>query len=158
MKRRLAAAITIAVAAAACSSSPPAPTGPAGPTGTTTTVTATTTTVTTTSTTEQGTDGDLRALADLGTIELVDPAPAGVRPTLAWQPVAEADHYRVVVLDGDGDPYWAWLGTDTSVPFGGAETDDGILASVHEPMTWMVVAVDAEGRTIAISDPGDLPG
>ncbi len=168
MNRRLiAATIAITVIGAACSGSSTTTSSADGATGTTGTTTAagvsdttatTSTAAPTTVTTEAMVDGDLRALTGLGPVGLVDPAPVGVQPTLAWEPVDGAEHYRVVVLDGSGDPYWAWLGTDTSVPFGGADSGEGLLASVHEPMTWTVIAVAADGRTIAISDQGNLPG
>ncbi len=146
----------LVLAAAACSGSSSSPTTSAGAPATTTTAPAPPATATTT--TAAPADGDLRSLADLGTVELVDPAPPGIRPVLAWRPVEGADRYRVVVLDADGAPYWGWLGTETTVPFGGAETDDGLLASVFEPMTWTVTAIGPDGRTLAISDAGTLPG
>ncbi len=101
---------------------------------------------------------DLRTLGGLAGIELVDPAPGGLRPMLAWVEIPDAAYYRVVVLDGGGTPYWGWIGTDTSVRFGGADTDGGLTAHVHQPMTWSVAAIDDQGRTIALSEQGTLPG
>ena len=140
----------LVLAAAACSGSS-SPSTTAETPGTTRAAPASTTTA------APG-EEDLRSLADLGTVDLVDPAPPGIRPVLAWRPVEGAHRYRVVVLDAEGAPYWGWLGAETTVPFGGAETDDGLLASVFEPMTWTVTAIGPDGRTLAISDAGALPG
>lgn len=101
---------------------------------------------------------DLQVLGDLGSVELVDPAPSGRHPVLAWHPVDGADRYRVIVLDADGAPYWGWLGSQTAVTFGGAESGQGLVAAVFEPLTWTVTAVGADGRVLAVSDPGVLPG
>ena len=93
--------------------------------------------------------------AGLATIEL-SPTEAGEQPMLAWTPVDGAVSYRLAALTSDGSPYWAWLGEATEVRFGGAPEPGGFTAIVFEPMTWRVVAVDAEGRPIAASEPGDL--
>ncbi len=152
---RLIVAATVLVATAACS-------GGATPTSQPPVDTSTPTQApsTTGDSSPAGTNptSDLRTLGGRAGIELVDAAPGGLRPLLAWVEVPDAAYYRVVVLDSDGKPYWGWLGTDTSVRFGGAETETGLTAQVYEPMTWSVAAIDPQGRTIALSDEGSLPG
>lgn len=155
--RLVVASVMIAVATASCSGTTTSTGQPAQEVATPTTV-QTPSTTEAPSTTEGSPAPDLRALGGVGGIELVDSAPGGLRPLLAWAEVPDAAYYRVVVLDGDGKPYWGWIGTEASVRFGGAETDSGLTAQVHEPMTWSVVAIDSQGRTIALSDPGSLPG
>ncbi len=93
--------------------------------------------------------------AGLGTVEL---AAAGgePHPLLAWAPVDGAAAYRVTVLTSDGSPYWAWLGENTEVRFGGAPDGGGQTAILFEPMTWTVVALDADGLPIAASDRADI--
>lgn len=105
---------------------------------------------------------DEPAEADVAPIErpidtvAVDDAEAGVRPLLSWSAVDGAALYRVVVVDGDGAPYWAWSGSDTEVFVGGV--DDATLpgAVVSEAMTWSVAALDADGLPLALSDPAPL--
>ena len=75
---------------------------------------------------------------------------------LAWTPVDGAVSYRLVALTSEGSPYWAWLGEATDVRFGGAPEAGGQTAVVFEPMTWRVIALDAEGLPIAASVPGEL--
>ncbi len=75
---------------------------------------------------------------------------------LAWTPVEGAAAYRLVALTSDGTPYWAWLGEATEVRFGGAVDTGGHTAVVFEPMTWRVVALDAEGTPLAASEQAEL--
>ncbi len=76
---------------------------------------------------------------------------AGPRPTLAWEPVDGAALYQLTVLDAAGDPYWSWSGEETSIPFGGVSNPDAGGAIVFEPMTWTVVARDANSQPLAMS-------
>lgn len=94
-------------------------------------------------------------VAGLATIEL-QPTDAGVQPVLAWTPADGAASYHVVALTSDGSPYWGWSGTETEVRFGGAPDGGGQTAVVFEPLTWRVVALDADGVPIAIGGPGEL--
>ncbi len=93
--------------------------------------------------------------AGLATIDLL-PTDAGEQPLLSWTPVAGAASYRMAALTSDGSPYWAWIGEATDVRFGGLPEVGGQTAIVFEPMTWRVVALDAEGLPIAASEPGEL--
>lgn len=86
----------------------------------------------------------------------VEPAAAGSRPRLAWPDVAGAARYTLVILGSDGTPYWAWSGTDTSTPVGGIDDPDVAGPWVHEPMTWTVAALDADGVPIALSNASPL--
>lgn len=83
-------------------------------------------------------------------IEL-DPTEPGPRPVLSWAPVEDAALYQLTVLDSDSVPYWAWSGTDTSVPLGGMENPDAIGAWVFEELSWMVVARSSEGDPLGMS-------
>jgi len=78
---------------------------------------------------------------------------AGEIPLFEWGAVAAAATYRLAVLDEGGDVVWAWEGEATSVPLGGvADRPEGEPGPVlEEPATWSVVAVDREGRVVAVS-------
>lgn len=93
--------------------------------------------------------------AGLSTITLL-PTEGGEQPVLAWVPVDGAASYRLVALTFDKSPYWAWLGETTEVRFGGAPEAGGQTAIVFEPMTWRVIALDADGLPIAASEVGEL--
>ena len=93
--------------------------------------------------------------AGLATIELL-PTEAGEQPVLAWTPVDGAVSYRLAALTSDGSPYWAWSGEASEVRFGGAPEAGGQTAVVFEPMTWRVIALDADGLPIAAGEPGEL--
>lgn len=78
---------------------------------------------------------------------------AGEIPVFEWEPVAGASAYRLAVLQG-GDVLWAWEGEATSVALGGvADRPEGeygpLLAG---PGSWSVVAVDAQGGILAVSE------
>lgn len=94
-------------------------------------------------------------VAGLATIEL-QPAEAGAQPLLKWAPVDGAASYVLVTLTSDGSPYWSWSGEATEVRFGGAPEGGGQTAVVFEPLTWRVVALDADGMPLAIAEPGEL--
>lgn len=77
----------------------------------------------------------------------------GPRPLMEWESVEGASEYLVVVLDGDGAPYWAWSGSATSVRLGGGELPDdhGSGPIVESGALWSVSAYDSEGNLLAIS-------
>lgn len=84
----------------------------------------------------------------------IPPSGLGDRPQLEWAPVEGADEYHLVVLDAERRPYWAWVTSTTSVPFGGGEPGSpaGQLAILHEPMTASLVAYDSQGAPLASSE------
>lgn len=134
---------TTAPAATAPSTTPPG-TAPetTAPAGTTTSVTAA---------------PDIRELLGIEAIQLDAVGGGELRPVLSWAPVDAAERYALVVLDADGEPYWAWAGSDASIRFGGnGELANGQVAILHEPMTWRVAAFDDAGRLVAQSDAGTL--
>jgi hypothetical protein len=80
-----------------------------------------------------------------------------IQPELAWPAVDDATWYQLVVLDSAANPYWAWGGPDTSVPFGGGDGGEpGQTAVVFEPMTWSVAAFDVNGTLVGLSEPATL--
>lgn len=95
-----------------------------------------------------------------GPMELLTPAEGGGPwPELAWAPVDGAARYEVLVYAASGRAYWSWRGTDASVRFGGFSSPPDEASAVrprlHEPMTWSVLARDADGEVIAQS--GERP-
>lgn len=80
----------------------------------------------------------------------------GSNPLLSWDVVDGAALYRLVVLDPDGDPYWAWSGTATSVHVGGDAAETTAGARIHAEMSWQVSAYDDAGVPIAFSEIGPL--
>jgi len=81
----------------------------------------------------------------------------GLRPTLSWEAVDGADTYFLVVKDDTGLAYWSWLGTESSVPLGGAAfpEDIGNGPTIGPGYTWSVSAYAPDGTLLAIS--GDRP-
>jgi hypothetical protein len=72
---------------------------------------------------------------------------------LSWQAVPSASSYWLVVQDSNGNPYWAWTGSDTEVRFGGGDTDAlNQTAVLYEPMSWRIVALAVDGRVVAFSE------
>lgn len=78
---------------------------------------------------------------------------AGEVPVFKWEAVPAAATYRLAVLDEGGDVVWAWEGVATSVALGGvADRPEGEAGPVLAgPGSWSVVAVDQEGRVVAVS-------
>ena len=77
---------------------------------------------------------------------------AGIESVAVLQTVSRCDAvpHRGVILDGD--PYWAWSGTETAVHLGGSATPTAVGAWVFGEMTWQVSAYDADGAPLAISE------
>ena len=157
-----AAATLLALLAGACGGEGgdgESPTAPA--TSTTEPTTSSTSTTESAATDDDGGETSTERAVDLRTVlgaggvveVIVDPTEeGGSHPTLSWQPVDGADSYWVVLLDGDGAPYWAWIGAETSVRVGGGDSaDENQTATLHEAMTLTVTAFDAEGELLAIS-------
>jgi hypothetical protein len=132
--------------------------GPSEP-AVTTTVATDVTTETTSETTEPAPAGETPidlTLADVFEPIATDPTEAGPRPLLAWEPVDGAAEYQVVVLGADGEPYWAWSGTETMINVGGNAEPLAIGAWVHESMTWTVSAHAPDGEVLGLSAPAGL--
>lgn len=78
---------------------------------------------------------------------------AGERPELSWDAVDDAARYTVTVFGPDDAPYWAWEGTQPAVRVGGADLPDAAAGpALSEGMSWVVVAHDADGAPIALSE------
>lgn len=104
----------------------------------------------------KGSETPLAGLGDLRKVALLTPmTDAGERPVFRWKPVSGATVYSLVVRDESGDPYWAWTGSETSVPLGGGPK--ALPAGMDGPvirgnMSWSVVALDSGHSPIAASD------
>lgn len=93
-------------------------------------------------------------------MELTTPGTVpGAWPVLAWEPADGAASYEVTLYAASGQAYWSWNGETTEVRVGGFSEepaeDSSIGPRVHEPMTWDVVARDADGEIVAQS--GERP-
>ena len=90
-----------------------------------------------------------------GRVALLAPPEVGAEevPEFEWEAVPAAATYRLAVHDEGGDVLWAWEGEATSVALGGvADRPEGEPGPVLEgPASWSVVAVDPEGRVVAVS-------
>ena len=97
-------------------------------------------------------------------VALPDVAPLQVRtsgaglgpwPTLAWEPVDAAVRYRVTVYTEADRAWWAWTGPENEVILGGFTTQPSSTSQVAPrldgPMTYDVVALDADDRVVAQS-------
>lgn len=89
-------------------------------------------------------------------VELVAPPTegAGEVPTFEWKAAQGAASYRLVVLDPDGGPTWAWEGAETTVNLGGLPgerpTGEGGPVIVAGS-SWSVAALDPDGHVVAVS-------
>ncbi len=96
---------------------------------------------------------ELRSDLDIDVVVLEPASEGGNHPTLGWQATEGAASYWLVMRDGDGRPYWAWTGTDTSVRVGGGDSPEtNQTAALHETMTWRVAAFDEQGNLVGLSD------
>jgi len=157
--RTLLVAVGVLLLTTACSTGdggaePAPPTTATTATAQSSTVQKATTTTTTTSIAPQ--NEPLLVGAD-PVIQLTPTEGVGVRPNLDWEAVEGADSYFLVVKDDAGVPYWAWDGSETSVPLGGAAfpEDYGNGPTIGPGYTWSVSAYAADGTFLAIS--GDRP-
>lgn len=96
------------------------------------------------------------SLADVFAPIATEPTEGGPRPLLAWEAVDGVAAYQVVVLGTNGEPYWAWSGTETRINVGGNPEPDALGAWVHEPMTWTVSAHGPNGEVLGLSAPATL--
>ncbi len=119
--------------------------------------TATTTTAATTTTTSIAPQSEPLLIGAAPVIQLTATEGVGVRPTLGWEAVEGADSYFLVVKDDAGAAYWAWDGSETSIPLGGADfpEDFGNGPTIGPGYTWSVSAYAEDGTFLAIS--GDRP-
>lgn len=155
--RPAAAAMALVLVVTACSSSDDAV--PSGETTTTVAITPTETTATQPPTgsgpSPSSERTDLAAEYDLAMIEqFTAVSGGGRRPILEWARADGAERYYVVVTAPSGRVYWAWRTSDTSVPVGGHPrlNEDAAGPAVSDGMTWSVVAFDADGSIVGISD------
>lgn len=96
---------------------------------------------------------ELWADRGIAVIDVATGSSAGPHPVLSWQAVPSASSYWLVVQDSNGNPYWAWTGSDTEVRFGGGDTDAlNQTAVLYEPMSWRIVALAVDGRVVAFSE------
>ena len=78
----------------------------------------------------------------------------GPSPRFEWNAVPGAARYLLFVFDTNGQMFWGWDGTATSVYLGGLDNPPtpGTMGPVLDaPMTWAVIAYDAAGKLIASS-------
>lgn len=106
-----------------------------------------------------GGDGAVGTPIDAGlpviTLVAPDTSGAGEVPAFEWEAVDGAARYRLVVLGGSGEPLWSWNGAETKVNLGGlpGERPEGVSGPViAADSTWSVVAFDAEGNALAVSN------
>ena len=90
-------------------------------------------------------------------IQITPTEGVGLRPVLSWEAIEGAGSYFLVVKDDAGAAYWAWQGSETSVPLGGAEFPEnyGNGPTIGPGYMWSVSAYATDGTILAIS--GDLP-
>ena len=90
-----------------------------------------------------------------GEIELLAPAEegAGSIPTFEWEAARGASEYRLAVLNATGEVIWSWQGAATTVVLGDVpdrpENETGPI--IREGSRWSVIAMNAEGKVVAVS-------
>ena len=86
-------------------------------------------------------------------IQITPTEGVGLRPMLSWEAIEDAGSYFLVVKDDAGAGYWAWEGSETSIPLGGAAFPDDIGngPTIAAGYTWSVSAYAADGTILAIS-------
>lgn len=94
-------------------------------------------------------------LANIETVELLTPTSGvGIKPLFEWSPVQGAVNYSLYLQFPNGQPYWAWSGSVTSIYLGGTDSqppDDAAGPILQKGMSWSVIAFDAENNIIASS-------
>jgi len=94
--------------------------------------------------------------AGLTRIELLTPSSgAGEKPLFEWLPIEGASEYSLFLQFPDGQPYWSWLGSATTVYLGGsssAPSPDAAGPILLDGMSWAVIAFDTQGNVIASSN------
>jgi hypothetical protein len=99
----------------------------------------------------------LITLPGLAEIVLLTPTEGvGLKPRLEWEMVNGADRYALIIYHSNGQPYWAWEGSGTSVYLGGGDSETPPPENSAGPilvdgMTWGVMAFDTAGLLIASS-------
>lgn len=89
-------------------------------------------------------------------------------PVFAWEPVAGASDYAVLVYAASAPaPQWIWIGSQTQVRYGSLPANLSDAAMSGTPATWapaldpaaewQVLAMDANGSALAMSQRGILP-
>jgi len=104
---------------------------------------------------DQGSGEPFAPFPGVANIELMTATTgAGVKPLFEWSLVDGATRYSLFLQFSDGQPYWSWLGSSTSVYLGGYDTppsEDAAGPILLDGMSWAVIALDAEGNVIASS-------
>lgn len=86
---------------------------------------------------------------------LTDVQGSGEKPLFAWESIAGADRYQLIVFDEAGEPYWAWEGAQTQVYMGGSESQPSANSSgpaIGAGYSWTVVAYNVNGEIVASSE------
>lgn len=105
---------------------------------------------------EQTSLGSFVPFSRLATVELLTPSSgAGSKPKFEWSSVDGAAQYSLFLQFSDGQPYWSWTGSSTSIYLGGLDSappEDAAGPILLEGMSWAVIALDADGNVIASSN------
>jgi hypothetical protein len=95
-------------------------------------------------------------IAGVGEVELLTPAEGvGIKPLFEWAAVEGVQRYLLILRDANGETYWAWNGSATSIYLGGVSeqpSDDAEGPRLEAGMAWAVFALDSEGEVIASSE------
>lgn len=92
---------------------------------------------------------------DLEVVLLLNPTTGGGDlPELAWELTDGVTRYDVFVFDSEGDLYWSWSTSGSSIYLGGVETDHPNAPGprIFPGMTWSVLGFDASGVFVAQSE------
>ncbi len=106
--------------------------------------------------TEQAPSGEpFLPFSGLTSIQLLTPSSgAGIKPLFEWSPIDGAAQYSLFLQFSDGQPYWTWTGTSTSIYLGGTDSpppEDAAGPILEDGMSWSIIALDAQGNIIATS-------
>lgn len=86
---------------------------------------------------------------------LTDVQRVGDKPLFSWESISDAGRYQLIVFDENGEPYWAWEGTQSQVYMGGSDDQppaDSSGPSIAADYHWAVVAYDSSGQVLASSE------